>query len=431
MHLTRVEIENLRSLRRATWIAPAEQPAGWHVVLGENASGKTTFLRAIARALLGYPGAQPELDPSGWCRDGAKKGSVRVDFQGEVPFDKDAAGDAKEGFAELTAHAEDKAPFSVQSSTHSVVLAYPPNVSDGWLSLGYGPYRRFTGGESRLEKYAAQSYARIEGHLTLFNEGAVLPEGALWVSKLAWREAEEQKKKPGRNGRSHAAEGEATQLMKGLGKLLESRGLLPSGAKLDRVTPDGIFFSVGQKTSRPLLQLSDGYKSILSIVFDLLRNMERAYGPERLFDAKGTVTAPAVVLVDEIDIHLHPTWQQKIGVALKRAFPHVQFIVTTHSPIICQAADSVVVLRKGVGEQLQGITLDRMRYGNVLDALSTGVFGADVARSRKSTQMLSRLADLNQRSLHGEKITEKMREEQKRLRSIMLTLDMDRGESGK
>jgi len=46
-----------------------------------------------------------------------------------------------------------------------------------------------------------------------------------------------------------------------------------------------------------------------------------------------------VVLIDEIDAHLHPEWQREIGFWLRRHFPNIQFFVTTHSPIICQAAD--------------------------------------------------------------------------------------------
>ena len=43
-------------------------------------------------------------------------------------------------------------------------------------------------------------------------------------------------------------------------------------------------------------------------------------------------SVPGIVLIDEIDLHLHPTWQQQIVPSMRRAFPHVQFITTTHSP---------------------------------------------------------------------------------------------------
>lgn len=423
MHLRRVSIENLRSLRRVEWRAPEASTAGWHVVLGENASGKTTFLRAIARTLLGYPGAQHDLDPHPWCRDGAAKGEATLFLRGHRTFDKGKFDPNEDELAELVEDPSGEPRFEHVSKARAFGLL-PHGISDGWLSVGYGPYRRFTGGESRLKKYAAPSFARVERHLSLFNEGAVLPEGVQWLSKLGFRALEEQNKSA-RNGRSRAKNGEAARLLEGVKSLLQRPGLLPHG-KLAEVSSEGVFFTVGRGAPRSITQLSDGYKSVLSIVFDVLRHMEQAFGAENVLDADGEAHAPAVVLIDEIDIHLHPTWQQRIGAALTRCFPNVQFIVTTHSPIICQAADSVILLRKGIGEQLEGAALDRMRYGNILDALSTGAFGEDVARSKKSLQMLKRLSDLNQRAMRGEALTEREREEHARLRSIMLTMDMDR-----
>src|SRR5438132_1106565 len=66
------------------------------------------------------------------------------------------------------------------------------------------------------------------------------------------------------------------------------------------------------------------------------------YGPEAVVDHPGEPPVfdfPGVVLIDEVDSHLHPEWQRQIGFWLKRHFPKMQFIVTTHSPLICQAAD--------------------------------------------------------------------------------------------
>ena len=58
---------------------------------------------------------------------------------------------------------------------------------------------------------------------------------------------------------------------------------------------------------------------------------------------------PGIVLIDEIDLHLHPRWQWKIIDALKNTFPRVQFIVTTHSPVII-AAIGGYFFRQTVGD---------------------------------------------------------------------------------
>lgn len=299
MHLAHIKIENIRNLRRAEWRAPADQAGGWHVVPGENASGKTTFLRSIARTLLGFPGATQELDPNSWRREGAARGSVDIVLRGHAGFDKGELDPGQDEVASFTEKEDGEIDFSHLSEARGFGTL-PNTLFEGWLSLGYGPYRRFTGGESRLEKYATPAYAPIERHLTLFNEGALLPEGVLWINKLGYRQLEEQnKKKTTRNGGHHEANGDAGSLMKNLRALLGRPGLLPHGAKLAEVSSEGLFFTIGRGKPRGILQLSDGYKSILSMLFDILRNMERSYGPNNIFDEEGRVVAPAVILIDD------------------------------------------------------------------------------------------------------------------------------------
>ncbi len=76
-------------------------------------------------------------------------------------------------------------------------------------------------------------------------------------------------------------------------------------------------------------QMSDGEKCTMALLGDLAR---------RLTLANPTLENPllgiGIVLIDEIELHMHPSWQRKILSTLKNAFPNVQFIVTTHSPII-------------------------------------------------------------------------------------------------
>ena len=75
-------------------------------------------------------------------------------------------------------------------------------------------------------------------------------------------------------------------------------------------------------------QLSDGERGTLALVLDLTRRLAQA-NPEMTDPA---AEAEAVVLIDEIDLHLHPKWQRQIVRNLTAAFPRCQFIATTHSP---------------------------------------------------------------------------------------------------
>ena len=76
-----------------------------------------------------------------------------------------------------------------------------------------------------------------------------------------------------------------------------------------------------------LEQLSDGYRTTLAMCMDLARRLAQA----NPFYGVDSCLAPAVVLIDEIDLHLHPSWQQTILRTFCQIFPNVQFIVTTHS----------------------------------------------------------------------------------------------------
>jgi predicted ATP-binding protein involved in virulence len=98
----------------------------------------------------------------------------------------------------------------------------------------------------------------------------------------------------------------------------------------------------------PLRNFSDGYKAIISITADIAYRaikLNPHLGERAVLDTEG------IVLIDEIDMHLHPKWQRHIVDDLKRTFPKIQFIVTTHSPFIVQSlnADEVINLE---GNQL-------------------------------------------------------------------------------
>lgn len=152
-------------------------------------------------------------------------------------------------------------------------------------------------------------------------------------------------------------------------------------------------------------ELSDGFRSALSLVVELLRQLSAAFGYETEDPCR--VEAAGVCLIDEVDAHLHPTWQRRIGDFLVKAMPNIQFIVTTHSPLVCQAEStrSVFLLpepgTEDEGRFLGETELDRLRLGNVLDAYSTGAFGVGVAQSEAGKEEGARLADLNGKELFG------------------------------
>ncbi|MCS5713519.1 AAA family ATPase [Herbiconiux sp. CPCC 205716] len=97
-------------------------------------------------------------------------------------------------------------------------------------------------------------------------------------------------------------------------------------------------FSHNAHGTLPLSYLSSGIKIAAGLVIDLVSRIARAnpgIGAHDLLQA-----APGVVLIDEIDLHLHPLWQQRILPQLRKTFPRVQFIVTTHSPQVLSTVEA-------------------------------------------------------------------------------------------
>lgn len=134
---------------------------------------------------------------------------------------------------------------------------------------------------------------------------------------------------------------------------------------MDRVESDGSSHELR------IEQLSEGYKIVIATVADLAARMAEA-NPwmDNPLDAKG------IVLIDEVDLHLHPKWQRTILQDLHRVFSNIQFIVSTHSPIIVVGAADIaqVVNLNTIPEDEEGI-LPSISISNVGQVLLSKLFG--------------------------------------------------------
>ena len=172
--------------------------------------------------------------------------------------------------------------------------------------------------------------------------------------------------------------------------------------------------------------MSDGYRAALALLADTRLHLINAYGvdglTERGSDGKLFVKRSGVVLIDEIDAHLHPEWQREIGFWLKRHFPNIQFLVTTHSPIICQAADGngLFVLPEP-GSNILPRPLTDEEYKKVIASrpdtiLLTPAFGLQNTRSPRAVAGRAELAKLQAKQRAGGKLTSDEASKAKQLR---------------
>jgi predicted ATPase len=415
MYVRRIEITNIRVIHRIVWqIAEPQLAAGWHVIVGDNGAGKSSFLRAVALALLGPESAQQLRQPwDQWLAKGKKSGQISVGVQGNPTLDRFSGRGKTADTDELLAVVN----FSRQDGDGVALRGQKAErhvwgKGDGWFSASYGPFRRFTGGDPESRRLFYQ-FPRLGRHLSLFGEEVALTECLEWLRELRFKQLEQ------------APEG---RLLDRIKAFVNQEGFLPFQARLEEVTSSAVQFIDGNGATVEVENLSDGYRSILSMTFELIRQLALVYGADAVFDPLNTmkVNAPGVVLIDEIDAHLHPTWQRRIGFWFREHFPKMQFIVSSHSPLVCQAADPGTIFRlprPGYDEEGYMVTGDEYRrlvYGNVLDAYGTEVFGESVTSSDRSRGLRERLAELNVKEIR-DGLTEEERTEQLRLRQTLPT----------
>jgi predicted ATP-binding protein involved in virulence len=405
MYIKKIEITNIRTIKKLDIEFP--KPAGWHVLLGDNGAGKSSLIRAISAALIG-PSEVLRLDPnfSTWVKNGERKATINLLLERNSSLDKRSGqGGAKGGVKDITEIScqtnieqdegngrswkfKDASPK--KEGTHPDY--YNWGSGDGWFSAAFGPYRRFTGGDQSMEAFYIRN-PKIGAHLTAFKENAALTESVIWLKDLLLRSLA----KPN---------SEETTILKGIIHFTNQEDLLPLGYSIQEITPDGPIFNIPDRSTVHLYELSEGIKSVTSLAFELMRLLLRVYPASQIFSnfldnnrLNDTVEVPGVVLIDEIDVHLHPLWQARIGQWFTRCFPQIQFIVTTHSPIICRAAVNGSVWRLVTQQDgttkvqgLAGHELDSLLYGDILDAYGTGVFGHDITRDEAGNEKLAQLA---------------------------------------
>jgi hypothetical protein len=148
---------------------------------------------------------------------------------------------------------------------------------------------------------------------------------------------------------------------------------------------------------------------VTALVLDLVKQLYACFGAFELASEAGALIVPyaGVVLIDEIDIHLHVSWQQRIGFWLKEHFPNIQFIVTTHSPFVCQAADPKGLIRlpaPGTNERAEHVSDELFKLivnGGADDAAMTALFGLERPYSDRSEALRCRVAELEARVIRG------------------------------
>lgn len=155
-----------------------------------------------------------------------------------------------------------------------------------------------------------------------------------------------------------------------------------------------------------LREMSLGYQTLVVWLTDFASKLFIRYP-----DSPNPLEEPAIVLIDEIDLHLHPSWQRKLIGFLSGIFKNTQFIATAHSPLVVQAAGdegaNVVLLKREGDQTIVYQNPEDVRGWRIDQILTSSFFNLETARSVKTEEKLVRQAAL----LNKAKLTAKERRE--------------------
>jgi hypothetical protein len=406
MYLRQITLRNIKCFTNFTLdFTVGRDIRLWTVILGQNGLGKSALLQAIGVVLAG-PAAVRELLPvaESWTRKGQPYGEIRAELlwtEGDaLPPGRPKTRSPYTASYAVTGPDASILPDVLSEYTVPIITDWPgmgtskvrenatkdmnrlkqtayAEGKTGWLACGYGPFRRLSGGAPEADRilYGRRKSARF---VTLFNESAALTNAETWLIEL-YNTARD------RDANQRRALDQV--------KAAFAADLFPERTKLVLSAREASL-RIGNKAPIPFSDLSDGYRSMLALAIDLLRWAISAF-PE----APNPMNCPGVVLVDELDAHIHPRWQREIGNWLRQKFPKMQFIVASHSPFLAQVAEEAngnIVLEdqgdSGIQPRADVEAVDTWRVDQILTQLFNlpTTYRPQVERSLKRHQELYR-----------------------------------------
>ena len=331
MKVTSLRLTNVRAIETVEF---RFQP-GFNLIVGVNGVGKTTLLRALGVCLSGIVkqsnALRTQVESFGVDDIQIGAGALTVECRARIgrgdhtylvhkPREKSVPQSKKAGMPREQVH---RTPEKAEFIGSAPIPAIENEREGRPLALLFATNRAVPSDRAPTKGSASGGIAAA--YADAFSSRELrLAEFASWMRVQEAMKAE----KPS-----------AKRLLNALERAVKR--FLPGYSKL-RVEGDRRPVLVINRGKTPLeaRQLSDGERGSLALVLDLTRRLAQA-NPEKTDPAK---SAEAVVLIDEIDLHLHPKWQRQIVPNLTATFPRCQFIVTTHSPQIVAAVEPEQVL---------------------------------------------------------------------------------------
>ena len=385
MYIEKIEIENFRIFRKTnidflyknkpiTKELPNRKYPNINVILGINGFGKTTLLKAVALAALGpavadsgiYPYHLVRKEPEQSKKVSATKASLKASF---IPHEQDKVSNYDNVESDITLVKKGDLE-QLRWSHHSEKPWHPiySSTSDAFFFVGYGTNRRVEKKSNiDLGSRSSNVFSRAQRIKSIFEDSYSLVPLNVWFPSLE-------------SQRPHHFQQVVQLVNKLVGK---------NHYQLTTTMENGEYLFEKKGLKIPFPALSDGYRGFIGWIADLMYHICTTCPKEKsLTDHKG------IVMVDEIDLHLHPEWQKQILPILSKVLPNIQFIVTTHSPLIVGSVEWMNVINM-VADRHQASKAKRIPYQiNGLDAdqiLISDFFGLSSTRTEQRSKQLKKL----------------------------------------
>ena len=370
MRIDRISLTNMRLVGEQTKELVLDSTKNVVILLGDNGFGKTTILDAMATIMAPYSAQFPgiadyqlsDLDVH-INRQGRRAKFLTVEAElsdngivmRSVRYRKGTQTPPKANYEQMKQMAIAK---------KNAILAGEPNVELPLFAY-YGTGRgQFQVPERR--RGFQQAFERWDCYKSAINPETDFKRFFGWFDLMEDQERRDREKLRDFNYKSpvlNAVRRALSEIVTSYrNPRIETR---PLRFIMDRVDQDGSTHELR------IEQLSEGYKIVIAMVADLAARMAEA-NP----DMNNPLNSTGIVLVDEVDLHLHPRWQRDILSQLTKVFPNIQFVVSTHSPVIVVgAAEIAQVINLNKINEDENLIYDHTYISNVGQVLLSDLFG--------------------------------------------------------